>query len=181
MRQIVSEGVTVEGFGPATDGVDHVNVYSRGRTAAGRLLSNFARTPFVLHGVRFESVEGFYHSMLVEDEALRLEIAALWGREAKAWGKKSGKRPGASVRLWDGRVAPFHGEEFMEEFERAVRAKCEQNEEVRQALLSTGTLPLTHYYVMFGRPVHPRGETGRFAACLTALRREFAKPSGPEA
>jgi predicted NAD-dependent protein-ADP-ribosyltransferase YbiA (DUF1768 family) len=162
-------------FGPATDGVDHVNVYSRARTEAGRLLSNFARTPFVLHEVRFESVEGFYHTMLVEDDALRLEIAALWGREAKAWGKKSGKRPGDLVRTWDGRMVPFEGEEFMLEFERSLRAKCEQNVDVRRALLSTGMLPLTHYYVMFGRPVHPRGETGRFVACLTALRKEFAE------
>ena len=164
-------------FGPATDGIDHVNVYSRARTAAGRLLSNFARTPFVLDGVRFESVEGFYHSMLVEEDALRLEIAALWGREAKAWGKKAGKRPGDPVWTWDGRVVPFDGKEFMHEFARALRAKCEQNADVRQALLSTGTLPLTHYYVMFGRPVHPRGETGFFVACLTALRRELAEPT----
>jgi hypothetical protein len=31
---------------PSEDGVTHINVYSRGNTELGRLLSNFAHTPF---------------------------------------------------------------------------------------------------------------------------------------
>lgn len=33
-------------FHPKTDGVDHINIYSRGRTPLGQALSNFAHTPF---------------------------------------------------------------------------------------------------------------------------------------
>jgi predicted NAD-dependent protein-ADP-ribosyltransferase YbiA (DUF1768 family) len=177
MSETTVDRVQASGFGPATDGMDHVNVYSRARTTAGRLLSNFARTPFVLDGVHFESAEGFYHSMLVEDPALRLQIANQWGREAKSWGKKLGKRAGDPLRTWDGRIIALDSEEFMAEFARAIRAKFEQHDEARQALLSSVALPLTHYYVMFGRPVQPRGEGGFLVRCLTALRREFAEPA----
>jgi predicted NAD-dependent protein-ADP-ribosyltransferase YbiA (DUF1768 family) len=160
-------------FGPKTDGIDHVNVYSRARTEAGRLLSNFARTPFTLHGVRFESVEGFYFSMLFDDDEVRARIAGQFGREAKAWGKKCSKQPGDPVRTWDGRTVPFKGREFAEEFQAAVRAKVEQNPSVRAALRATGDLPLTHYYVMFGKPVWPRGEGSLFTDILTVLRQEL--------
>lgn len=33
-------------FKPEMDGIDHINVYSKGKTELGKLLSNFARTPF---------------------------------------------------------------------------------------------------------------------------------------
>jgi predicted NAD-dependent protein-ADP-ribosyltransferase YbiA (DUF1768 family) len=166
-------------FTPATDGIDHVNVYSRGRTEAGKLLSNFAATPFTLHGVRFASVEGFYQSVLYDADADRAAIAATSGREAKAFGKRSGKRPGDPVRTWDGRVMPFGGEEFQAEVAQAIREKVGQNPEVRAALLATGNLPLTHYYVMWGRPVVPRGETGLLTNLLTSLREAWKqKASG---
>src|SRR5262249_21174206 len=145
---------TSPAYGPATDGVDHFNVYSRARTRGGRLLSNFALTPFTLYGVRFASVEGFYQSMLFDDDATRALLAGLHGAEAKRWQKKSVKKPGDPVRIWDGRVIAYDGPEFDEEAFRAVRAKALQNEEVADALLATGALPLTHYYVMWGRPVN---------------------------
>jgi predicted NAD-dependent protein-ADP-ribosyltransferase YbiA (DUF1768 family) len=162
-------------FTPATDGVDHVNVYSRGKTEAGRLLSNFAHTPFTLHGVRFASVEGFYMSMLQDGEAEWAHVASLFGREAKKWGKKSGKRPGDLVRTWDGRQVPLEGDEFEQEVALALRAKAAQNLEVRAALRATGELPLTHDYVMWGRPIAPRGDRGTLANCLTALREELRR------
>jgi predicted NAD-dependent protein-ADP-ribosyltransferase YbiA (DUF1768 family) len=162
---------------PLRDGVDHINVYSRARTPEGRLLSNFARTPFTLQGMRFASVEGFYHSLLFDEETLRMAIAGTWGREAKAWGKRTTKRTGDPLRTWDGRIVAFRSEEFDAEFMAALRAKVAQNADVQEALLATGDLPLLHYYVMFGRPLFPRGENDVFTDCLTeereALRREL--------
>jgi predicted NAD-dependent protein-ADP-ribosyltransferase YbiA (DUF1768 family) len=160
-------------FTPATDGVDHVNVYSRGRTAAGRLLSNFAPTPFTLDGARFASVEGFYYSLHFDSDAERAALAALSGRQAKARGRKSRKRPGDLVRTWDGRLIPLGGEAFDEEICRAIRAKVGQNPAVQEALLGTGSLPLTHYYVMWGRVIAPRGDRGTLVACLTSLREQL--------
>ena len=42
---------------PKLDGIEHINIYSKGKTELGRLLTNFAQTPFIHpeYG-RFESV-----------------------------------------------------------------------------------------------------------------------------
>jgi predicted NAD-dependent protein-ADP-ribosyltransferase YbiA (DUF1768 family) len=160
-------------FTPRADGIDHLNVYSRARTAEGKLLSNFTRTPFVLDGVRFESVEGFYHTLLFEDDELRARLAGLWGAPAKSWGKVSRKQPGDPVRTWDGRVIAFDGPAFDDEVRRAITAKVEQHPAVQEALLSTERLPLTHYYVIMGRPVLPRGERNLLASQFTALRKQL--------
>ena len=47
---------------PELDGIDHINVYSRGKTALGRQLSNFASTPFK-HPTDgdFLTVEGWWY------------------------------------------------------------------------------------------------------------------------
>lgn len=48
-------------FEPKNDGIDHINVYSGGATELGRLLTNFAHTPFENEYGKFESVEGFWY------------------------------------------------------------------------------------------------------------------------
>ena len=47
---------------PDNDGIDHINTYSKGKTELGKLLTNFAHTPFVhpKYG-EFQSVEGFWY------------------------------------------------------------------------------------------------------------------------
>jgi hypothetical protein len=155
---------------PGTDGTDHVNVYSRGRTPEGRLLSNFAPTAFILHGVPFASVEGFYMSMLFDDEAKRRQVAATSGPTAKAFQKQAGKDHGDPVRLWDGRVVPYHGDEFLAEVGRALEAKVRQGPAVLEALLATERLPLEHYYTGRFGPVRPRGSTGWLEGRLMDLR-----------
>lgn len=160
-------------FTPKTDGIDHVNIYSRGKTQEGRLLSNFAHTPFTLYGIRVASVEGFYQSMLFDDEETRSLVAATYGQEAKAWGKRSGKRAGEEIKTWDGRVVKFEGEEFYDEVRKAIKEKIQQNPSVAEALVATEELPLTHYYVMWGRPVIPRNGAGILEDCLMSLREEL--------
>ncbi len=159
-------------YGPATDGIDHVNVYSRGRTPEGRLLSNFAPTPFTLHGVTFASVEGFYQSMRFDDDPTRRRVAGTAGGEAKAWGNRSGKRPGDPVRAWDGRVVAFKGDEFYAQVGDGIRARVAQNPAVAAALVATENLPLTHYYVRGRRVIVPRGKDV-LCDCLTELRAEL--------
>lgn len=166
-------------FGPATDGIDHVNIYSRARTEEGKVLSNFARTPFTMHGQRFESVEGFYQSLLFDQEEERRQIAGMFGGPAKACQKRSVKKIGDPIRLWDGRVVPYEGEEFDEEIRQSMREKLRQNPTAAEALRSTERLPLTHYYVMWGRPLQPKGERGFLADCMTALREELREGQEP--
>lgn len=46
---------------PTTDGVNHINVYSRGVTEIGRVLSNFEPCEIETNHGTFASLEGYYH------------------------------------------------------------------------------------------------------------------------
>jgi predicted NAD-dependent protein-ADP-ribosyltransferase YbiA (DUF1768 family) len=163
---------------PRTDGIDHLNIYSRGRTTEGRLLSNFAATPFVLDGVRFASVEAWYQAPRFDHEAMRRKVAGMSGAPCKKLGDTQGKKAGEPVRLFDGRLVPYDGAGYRAAFGQAIRAKVAQNPDVRNALLATESLPLTHYYVMMGRPIMPRGEDGVLAGHMTAIRAEQRRQGG---
>ena len=83
-------------FKPENDGIDHINVFSKSRSKLGRMLSNFAHTPFTLDGVKFESVESWWYWMKMNninksvlfpafsDEQLD-NIKSLIGKEAKTY------------------------------------------------------------------------------------------------
>lgn len=120
-----------EPFRPKTDGVDHINIYSKGKTELGRWLTNFALAPFTLddHGA-FESVEGYWYWLSTgrRHDSLRL----LFGVEAKRTGKT------------------FERVEYNGDFEaaicRAIRAKLLQHPKMLSRLIDSD-LYLTHYYV----------------------------------
>lgn len=71
---------------PSLDGVQHINVWSRGVTQLGRNLSNFAHTPFThpAYGP-FESMEAYWYWIAtgMQHDSLR----GLWGIAAKRVGK----------------------------------------------------------------------------------------------
>ena len=74
-------------YTPDTDGIDHINIYSKGKTELGRLLTNFAHTPFTfpLHGA-FSSVEAFWY--YAKTGFLHPQLKPLYGFRAKEEGKK---------------------------------------------------------------------------------------------
>lgn len=126
------------------------------------LLSNFAATPFTLHGTRYASVEGFWQMMLYPEgpndpRALatsltwphtRAEVAQMTSFEAKAAGdvgEENMRKLGIDWVSFDGRRMPYRsmvkGEHYRLIVE-AMRAKLTQNPKVREVLLSTGNLTL---------------------------------------
>lgn len=114
----------------STDGKDHINIYSKGRTKIGRLLSNFAYTPFNhLEDGKFISVEGYWYWLSTKDEKLR----NLSGFNAKKYGRIVGGKD------W------LEDEEFKRKIKLAIKCKIDQNEIDLSAL---GDLPLKHYYFM---------------------------------
>lgn len=124
-------------YGPDTDGIDHINVYSKSRTELGRLLSNFAFTPFHVYGWGdFASVEGFWYYITRKDERLR----HLYGYQAK----KLGKDLPAEVE--------WRESDFKSIIKEAITAKLMHNEEILDSLRAS-TLPLKHYYVYGDRVV----------------------------
>ena len=138
---------------PQKDGVDHINVYSKGATELGRLLSNFAHTPFnhALYG-HFESVEGFWY--WAKTGCQYDEFRDLYGFMAK----KTGQQYDA-----------VHNPNFEEDVKSALVAKVEQNPQI-QELMQDSTLPLYHYYNYGGKVVDQTHKYGWQLQILEELR-----------
>lgn len=120
------------------DGVTHVNIYSRGKTRVGRLASNFAKTPFnhPVHGY-FASVEAAWYWWTAQGPR-RDEIRAQCGWRAKRLGRDLGAE--------DWPTDPAH-RQFIEE---CLQAKSRAHPEIVEGLREMN-LPITHYYVFYGR------------------------------
>jgi predicted NAD-dependent protein-ADP-ribosyltransferase YbiA (DUF1768 family) len=126
------------------------------------ILSNFAATPFTLRGRRYASVEGFWQMMLYPEGPsdprarasgiawphTREEVAAMTAFEAKDAGttaEENMRKMGIDWATFEGKRFRYRSKKKGVHYRlivRAMRAKLEQNPEVRQILLSTGELVL---------------------------------------
>jgi predicted NAD-dependent protein-ADP-ribosyltransferase YbiA (DUF1768 family) len=138
-------------FVPNTDGVNHINVYSKSRSRLGRLLSNFAHTPITLDGDKFESIESWWYwkkmvkineSQLfpVFTEQHLFDIKGKVGKEAKDYFRSL-----------------FEDESYMfnplkEELLEAYKQKLTEHPEIKEMLLGN-KLPIAHYYMMFDKQI----------------------------
>lgn len=114
---------------PDEDGRTHINIYSRGGTELGRLLSNFAHTPFVHPSYgHFSSVEGFWYWLKTgkQHDSLRHLASFAAKKEGKTFGR-------------------VECENFNEEIKEAIRLKLRTHKNLRD-MLTASTLPLKHYY-----------------------------------
>lgn len=129
-------------YNPEEDGITHINVYSKGKTELGRLLSNFAHTPFTLEVepdefLKFESVEGYWYWLLTDDDYL----CTLYGFKAKQYGKSQ----------WNEKAEPV----TKEQLSKAYWQKLKEHPGIWK-LLRYNELPLVHYYVFAGKVVVPK-------------------------
>lgn len=124
---------------PDMDGIDHINIYSKGQTELGRFLSNFSHSPIMTEDGPFQSVEGYWYWLGLRHEGLR----HLSGFQAKQFGRE--------LRV---HTTPFvlSERDFQCKIESACRIKIQGN--VRMLSLLTKTaLPFMHYYVMSGKAI----------------------------
>lgn len=125
-------------WNPEEDGITHINIYTKGKTALGRFLTNLSLSPFTHpeHG-RFESVEGLWYWLSTgkKHDALRQML----GFEAKAFGRKLDK-------------VPMDPEVFERTIKEAITLKLKANPRKLNELIDS-TLPLAHYYVYYGKVV----------------------------
>jgi predicted NAD-dependent protein-ADP-ribosyltransferase YbiA (DUF1768 family) len=126
------------------------------------LLSNFAATPFVFHGKRYASVEGFWQMMKYpenqKDERAKFpgltwkwsreEVAQMISFEAKRAGteaERNMEKMGIGWVTFDGRKMEYKPAVPGEHYRLIVEAtweKVRQNPEVKKVLLQTGDLVL---------------------------------------
>lgn len=124
---------------PENDGIDHINVYSKGNTELGRFLTNFAHSPFECEDGHFESVEGYWYWLSTKDDDLRL----LHGWKAKELGRK------------------LEGQDWCEEseFKRKILASIKQKIDTYPEMkerFKNSNLPFVHYYVYNEKIVKPK-------------------------
>lgn len=142
---------------PEFDGIDHINVYSRGRTALGQELSNFAHVPFnhPKYGF-FASVEAFW--FWVSTGMKHDDLRRLYGATAKAAGIR--KNP---VKIDD--------HQFSILIQDALRLKVAQNRKLCEAIKKS-ELPFRHYFVYGNNPpvVREQRKHDWQMKCLEAIR-----------
>ena len=118
------------------DGVDHINIYSQGKTSLGCFLSNWYRYPTDLGDLgRFESIEGLWYYITTRDERLR----NMSGFAAKQLGKSLPKTVDIEKGL------------FQECIKAAIKKKiCGSPFHIP---FIESVLPFDHYYVFKGKQV----------------------------
>ncbi|MBN2561152.1 MAG: NADAR family protein [Phycisphaerae bacterium] len=157
------------------------------------LLSNFAATPFLFHGQRYTSLEGFWQMIKYPETSTdpratlpgitwkytREEVSQMVGADAKAAGELASKNMNAMGIDWitfEGRQMKYWTPEKGEHYRlivEATRAKVDQNPKVREVLMATGDLIL--------RPDHLQAADAppawRYCEILMMIRAELRAPT----
>ena len=105
-------------------------------------LSNFSPHPFMIDGVRCNSMEGFLQSLKFENPDMQEHICLLVGKAAKFKGKNK-KWWKTQMLYWRGKPIPRDSDEYQQLLDRAFDALSE-NQSFCSALLATGKANLTH-------------------------------------
>lgn len=128
------------------DGVDHINIYSKGQTELGRLLSNFAACTIMTEDGPFRSIEGYWYWLLADPTNFERDaLHHMYGFKAKERGRL--------LQSPQQFVAPA---EFRRKIRKAVWAKIQASPRLRGLMLAN-TLPYRHYYNYGGKIVEPEG------------------------
>ena len=152
---------------PNMDGIDHINIYSKGRTSIGRFLSNFAQADIETDDGDFASIEGYWYWLLLpmelnscssdiseDDISSFLEkkkiLHSVFGYDAKNIGKRLLDRYGR--RLTDEQVD--NDIDFKSKIKNAIKFKINNHPKYKKELLES-TLPFNHYYIFYGKIKEP--------------------------
>lgn len=116
-------------YHPNTDGIDHCNVYTKGKTLLGRMMTNLSNC-HITHPRYgdFRTLEGLWYYLKTgkNEEMFRV----LSGYDARNLGKDMDK-------IWD--------QEFQREFKVGIICKILASEDLRKMLIES-ELPFVHYY-----------------------------------
>jgi hypothetical protein len=120
------------------DGVDCINIYSKGKTDLGKFLSNFTYCFIRTEDGFFKSVEGYWYWLSCKDEKLR----DLYGYAAKKYGREIGAKD------W------IDSDEFQRKITLAIKTKIMNSNYLDEFIRSD--LPFVHFYDFGGKIVEPK-------------------------
>jgi hypothetical protein len=129
---------------PDEDGITHINIYSKGATPLGKMLSNFYKFPILTPDGDFLSVEGYWYWLSIpENNPRREEMRAVYGFNAKKLGKEILKDTPKEEQRFD--------DNFEEKILLAIWRKFRRNAHLITEDLKY--LPMEHYYNYGGKVV----------------------------
>jgi len=121
---------------PEEDGLNHINIYSQGKTDLGKLLSNFYRCEIKTTDGIFNSVEGYWYWLgLLSDNNEKDHLRKLSGYDAKKFGEQ--------IKTKEKRFDP----NFEKKILQAIFQKIFINKNIVIANRNKQGLSLEHYYV----------------------------------
>ena len=123
---------------PKQDGISHVNIYSQGKTPLGQMLSNFYHFKSVTKDGDFQSVEGYWYWLGIEDCKEKEVLRNLYGYNAKKIGNELKSR--FKQRIDD----DFENKILGAIWYKVKRNKSLFTENIRE-------LPFEHYYNFGGK------------------------------
>lgn len=142
-------------FKPADDGKTHINIYSKGSTALGRFLSNFADCNVDTEDGPFRTIEGYWYWLSCGDEDLRTTN----GWESKKLGREQ------RAEDW------LKSRDFKDKIRKAIYIKIVSDRDMLDQFLKSN-LEFTHYYV-YGTKVVDVPEAGWIIEFIDWLRTEL--------
>lgn len=131
LMEAIREWVKVNGYpyGPETDGKDHINAYSKSKSALGKRLTNMAGIPVTIpHEGTFETMEGYWYWLSTGCD--HEEFRYVDGFNAKKIGKN---------------MPRTQHPDFKDKIRYALWLRFEQNPTLKENLIKS-TLPIVHYY-----------------------------------
>lgn len=133
-------------FDSTTEGIDHINCYSKSKTILGKYLSNFAYTPFTCNGVKYASMEAAWYAFGLPLDVSQ-NLRKLHGFLAKAEGRK------LRQDYPPDQTKPEAHQLFMRQ---CADQKLKEHPRIL-ILLKNNKLPLVHYYEYGGKVVTSNG------------------------
>lgn len=118
---------------PNLDGISHINIYSQGKTQLGKMLSNFFHYKIMTKDGAFNSVEGYWYWLGIENCQEKEILRNLYGYNAKKTGNELKKK--FKSRL---------DEDFEKKILNAIWYKVKRNTHLFKPEISK--LPFEHYY-----------------------------------
>ncbi len=134
-----------------TDGINHINVYSKGKTELGRLLSNFAETMIKTKKGDFHSVESWWYWIKMNNINSSCLVPLFDEKQIHAIRHRPGKSAKDYFRFLYKQDSVVNNPS-KEQLKEIYKLKLEQHPRIKKLLLKN-TLPLTHYYIMFEKKI----------------------------
>ena len=125
---------------PNLDGISHVNIYSQGKTQIGRMLSNFYHYKILTSDGYFNSVEGYWYWLGINDCKEKEILRDLFGYQAKKKGNELKQHFGNRTE-----------EDFENKILKAIWYKVKRHSNMFKNEIAI--LPFEHYYNFGGKIV----------------------------